>query len=46
MCSSDLTSAHLHLGEVAVGLQVETRGPDHTARVLGHLRDRGYRIDA
>ena len=36
------TSAHLHLGEVAVGLQVETRGPEHTERVLGHLRGCGY----
>jgi threonine dehydratase len=38
------TSAHLHLGEVAVGLQVETRGPEHTERVLGHLRGRGYSV--
>ena len=38
------TSAHLHLGEVAVGLQVETRGPEHTERVLGHLRGRGYAV--
>jgi threonine dehydratase len=36
------TSAHLHLGEVAVGLQVETRGPEHTERVLRHLQARGY----
>ena len=40
------TSAHLHIGEVAVGLQVETRGPEHTERVLGHLRAQGYAVTA
>jgi threonine dehydratase len=38
------TSAHLHLGEVAVGLQVETRGAEHTERVLGRLRGHGYSV--
>ena len=38
------TSAHLHLGEVAVQLQVETRGSEHTERVLAHLRGRGYSV--
>ena len=38
------TSAHLHIGEVAVGLQVETRGPEHAERVLGHLRGCGYSV--
>jgi threonine dehydratase len=40
------TSAHLHLGEVEVGLQVETRGAEHTERVLGQLRGQGYRVTA
>ena len=40
------TSAQLHLGEVEVGLQVETRGPEHTERVLDHLRGCGYRVTA
>ena len=38
------TSSDLHLGEVEVGLQVETRGPEHAERVLQHLRSRGYRV--
>ena len=38
------TSASLHLDEVEVQLQVETRGPEHAQRVLGHLRERGYRF--
>ncbi len=38
------TSAQLHLGEVEVGLQVETRGPEHAERVLDHLRGCGYRV--
>ena len=32
------TSASLHLDEVEVQLQVETRGPEHADRVLAHLR--------
>jgi len=38
------TSAHLHVGEVEVALQVETRGTQHAERVLGHLRGCGYRV--
>jgi len=38
------TSALLHLNEVEVALQLETRGPEHAERVLGHLRGCGYRI--
>jgi len=38
------TSAHLHLDEVEVQLQVETRGPEHAERVLKRLRDCGYPI--
>ena len=36
------TSAQLHLDEVEVQLQVETRGPEHAERVLSRLRDCGY----
>jgi threonine dehydratase len=38
------TSAQLHLDEVEVQLQVETRGPDHAKRVLQRLRDCGYPV--
>lgn len=38
------TSSHLHLGEVEVALQVETRGPDHAAQVLSHLRSHDYAV--
>jgi threonine dehydratase len=38
------TSSHLHIGEVEVALQVETRGPDHAAEVLSHLRSHGYPV--
>ncbi len=38
------TSASLHLDEVEVQLQVETRGPEHADRVLAHLRDCGYTV--
>jgi threonine dehydratase len=38
------TSASLHLDEVEVQLQVETRGVEHADRVLGLLRSRGYTI--
>jgi threonine dehydratase len=36
------TSANLHLDEVEVQLQVETRGVEHADRVLAHLRSCGY----
>ena len=38
------TSAHLHLGEVEVALQVETRGAPHAEQVLDLLRERGYSL--
>jgi threonine dehydratase len=36
------TSAQLHLDEVEVALQVETRGAEHREEVLSHLRSVGY----
>jgi threonine dehydratase len=38
------TSAHLHLDEVEVAMQVETRGPPHAERVLSRLRECGYHV--
>ena len=38
------TSSHLHLDEVEVALQVETRGADHAERVLARLRECGYHV--
>jgi threonine dehydratase len=38
------TSAHLHLDEVEVALQVETRDTAHAERVLARLRQCGYRV--
>jgi len=38
------TSATLHLDEVEVQLQVETRGAEHADRVLARLRERGYHL--
>jgi threonine dehydratase len=38
------TSASLHLDEVEVQLQVETRGPEHADRVLARLRECGYHL--
>ena len=38
------TSAQLHLDEVEVQLQVETRSSEHADRVLEHLRGRGYTL--
>lgn len=40
------TALDLGIDEVEIGVQVETRGPDHCARVLEHLRAAGYRIEA
>lgn len=34
----------LHLGEVQIGLSVETRGPDHSDRLLTALRESGYEV--
>jgi threonine dehydratase len=39
------TSAQLHLDEVEVAMQVETRSPEHAGRVLARLRERGYVVD-
>jgi len=38
------TSAQLHLDEVEVALQVETRSQEHAAKVLEHLRAKGYPV--
>ena len=38
------TAARLHLDEVEVLLQIETRGPDHCDDVLGRLRRAGYTL--
>jgi threonine dehydratase len=38
------TSAHLHLDEVEVAVQVETRGLPHAERVLARLRECGYHV--
>ena len=38
------TSPRLHLDEVEVQLQLETRSPEHAERVLAHLRGCGYRV--
>ncbi len=38
------TSAHLHLGEVEVELQVETRGLGHAEQVLATLHEKGYPV--
>jgi threonine dehydratase len=38
------TSTHLHVDEVEVAMQVETRGPEHADRVLARLRERGYHV--
>jgi threonine dehydratase len=37
---------NLAIGEVEVGLTVETRGPSHTAAVLKRLHDARYRIES
>ncbi|MGZ4666052.1 MAG: ACT domain-containing protein, partial [Frankiaceae bacterium] len=36
------TEAHLHLDEVEVTVQVETRGAEHSAEVLALLSRAGY----
>ncbi len=38
------TSPQLHLGEVEVAMQVETRGVAHADRVLSRLRECGYHV--
>jgi threonine dehydratase len=37
-------SPSLHLDEVEVHLQLETRGAPHTEQLLARLRERGYRV--
>ena len=37
-------SAQLHVDEVAVALQVETRGGEHRERVVARLREAGYPV--
>jgi threonine dehydratase len=37
-------SPALHLDEVEVHLQLETRGTDHAVRLMTRLRERGYRV--
>ncbi|HSK25644.1 MAG TPA: threonine ammonia-lyase [Jiangellales bacterium] len=39
------TGVRLRIDEVEVGLQVETRGHEHCDRVVGRLRQAGYRVD-
>jgi threonine dehydratase len=34
----------LHLGEVQIALSVETRGPEHSGRLLTALRESGYEV--
>jgi threonine dehydratase len=36
------TGPKLHLDEVEVALQLETRGEQHREDVLGRLREKGY----
>ena len=40
------TTAQLDLGEVEVGVHLETRGPDHAASVLAALAAAGYAVRA
>ena len=37
-------SPSLHLDEVEVRIQMETRGEPHAERVLARLREGGYRV--
>ncbi len=40
----DRTTSSLHIGEVEVRLQLETRGLDHAEGVLTRLRERGWHV--
>jgi threonine dehydratase len=40
----DRLGPRLHVDEVEVVLQVETRGPEHCAEVIGELRSAGYTL--
>ena len=42
--SHDRTSTRLHIGEVEVRTQLETKGPPHAESVLSRLREHGYRV--
>lgn len=42
----DRTSAALHVDEVEVRVQLETRGESHARELLDRLRDRGYHADS
>jgi threonine dehydratase len=44
--SHERTSTALHIGEVEVRLQLETKGPDHADEVLARLRDHGYQVSS
>jgi threonine dehydratase len=43
--SHERISPALDLNEVAVVIQAETRGPEHAAELLAHLRANNYRIE-
>ena len=38
------TGTDLAVDEVEIGVQVETRGPNHCEQVLAHLRESGYHV--
>jgi len=40
----DRTSSALHVGEVEVRTQLETKGPEHAESVTARLRGRGYQV--
>jgi threonine dehydratase len=40
------TSTSLHLDEVAVHVQAETRGPEHAESVVSRLREHGYQVSS
>jgi threonine dehydratase len=40
----DRTSSALHVGEVEVRTQLETKGPEHAASVMTRLREHGYQV--
>jgi threonine dehydratase len=42
--SHERTSVALHVGEVEVRLQLETKGPSHADAVLSRLREHGYHV--
>ncbi len=42
--SHERTSTTLHVGEVEVRLQLETKGPEHAEEVLARLREHGYHV--